>query len=167
MQKYALQTNRIGLRLLEKEDIVHLHPLESDAEVMQYFPGGARDRVKIEGMIERFTTAYTQHSSPCFVLFDLATGEFMGRAGFGLTEAGEIEVGYVLHKKFWGHGYASEVVVALFQYARENIAADYIIAYADAENIGSTRVMEKCGMTYYKTAVAKGISCRFYRIKNC
>jgi hypothetical protein len=33
-------------------------------------------------------------------------------------------------------------------------------------NIGSTRVMEKCGMTYYKTDIAKGIECKFYRIKN-
>lgn len=41
-----------------------------------------------------------------------------------------------------------------------------IIAYADIHNVASTRVMEKCGMTYYKTDNAKGAPCRFYRIKN-
>jgi RimJ/RimL family protein N-acetyltransferase len=60
----------------------------------------------------------------------------------------------------------TEAVARLLKYAREHIDVDYIIAYADVGNIGSTRVMEKCGMTYYKNDIAKGIECRFYRIKN-
>ncbi len=51
-------------------------------------------------------------------------------------------------------------------FGEKDINVDYIIAFADTGNIGSTRVMEKCGMTYYKTDIAKGIECRFYRIKN-
>lgn len=161
-----IKTSRLGLRFLEKEDIAYLHPLESDPEVKEFFPDGARDRAKTEAMINRFITAYTEKGLPCFLLFDLDSGEFIGRAGFGPTEAGETEVGYVLHKKFWGKGFASEAVTALLEYAKKYIDTDYIIAYADTGNIGSTRVMEKCGMTYYKTDITKGIECRFYRIKN-
>lgn len=101
-----------------------------------------------------------------FLLFDLKSSEFIGRAGFGLTESGEVEVGYVLHKKFWGNGFASEAVMALLEYAKKHIDIDYIIAYASIENIGSTRVMEKCGMISYKTDIAKGIACKFYKISN-
>jgi len=48
----------------------------------------------------------------------------------------------VLHEKIWGKEYASETVAALLKYARNHINVDYIIAYADVGNIGSTRVME-------------------------
>jgi len=54
----------------------------------------------------------------------------------------------------------------LLEYARNHIDTDTIIAYAVTDNVGSTRVMEKCGMEYYKSDIAKGAECRFYRIKN-
>lgn len=95
-------------------------------------------------------TPYEEKELPSFLLFDLESENFIGRAGFGLIEEGETEVGYVLHVKFWGKGYASEAVMALLEYAKKYIAVDYIIAYADEKNIGSIRIMEKCGMNITK-----------------
>lgn len=166
MQKYRIETKRLGLRFLEEADIDYLEELEKDAEVKKYFPDGARDRSKTEAMIKKFISYHENNGLPCFLIFDFESGEFIGRAGFGITEDNNIEVGYVLHKKFWGKGIASEAVSALLKYARAHINTDYIMAYADIGNIGSTRVMEKCGMQYYKTGIAKGIECRFYQIKN-
>jgi RimJ/RimL family protein N-acetyltransferase len=166
MGQYLIKTKRLGLKLLETNDIVYLHPLESDPEVKMFFPDGARDRAKTEDMIKRFMAAYQDKSLPCFLLFNLESGEFVGRAGFGVAETGDTEVGYVLHKHFWGQGYASEALTALLEYAKNHIHVDYIIAYADPENLGSTRVMEKCGMVYYQSLFTKGLMCRFYRIKN-
>src|SRR5580658_261055 len=131
MKKYSMQTKRLGLRLLEGKDIIYLEELESDPDVKQFFPDGARDRAKTEDMIKRFISAYEEKGLPCFLLFDLESDEFAGRAGFGITETGDTEVGYVFHKKFWGKGYASEAVARLLRYAREHINVDYIIAYAD------------------------------------
>lgn len=166
MGNYLIKTTRLGFRLLQVDDIVYLEELENDPYVKEFFPDGVRDRAKTEDMIKRFISAYEEKGLPCFLLFDLESDELIGRAGFGITETGDTEVGYVLHKKFWGKGYASEAVTELLKYAREHIDVDYIIAYADVGNIGSTRVMEKCGMIYYKNDIAKGIECRFYRIKN-
>ncbi|MBA3660925.1 MAG: GNAT family N-acetyltransferase [Gammaproteobacteria bacterium] len=166
MKNYLIKTKRLGLRLLDARDIIYLEGLESDLDVKQFFPDGARDRNKTEDMIVRFISAYEEKNLSCFLLFDLKSEELMGRAGFGITETGDTEVSYVLHKRFWGKGYASEVVTKLLEYAREHIDVYYIIDYAHVGNIGSTRVMEKCGMNYYKNDIAKGIECRFYRIKN-
>lgn len=166
MNDYTMKTPRLGLRLLSVEDLDLLDPLESDPDVKRYFPSGTRDRAKTEEMIKRFISNFHEQQLPCFLLFDIPSSEFVGRAGFGVTEAGEVEIGYVLHKKFWGRGYASEAVTLLLDYARQYIDVEYIIAYADVDNIASTRMMEKCGMTYYKTDVAHGVSCRFYRIRN-
>jgi RimJ/RimL family protein N-acetyltransferase len=166
MQNYLIETKRLGLRFLKNADIKYLEALENDPEVKKYFPDGPRDRSKTGDMIKRFISNYENKGLPNFLIFDLESGEFIGRVGFGLTEDNEIEVGYVLHKNFWGKGIASEAVSAMLTYAKEHIKSDYIIAYADIGNVGSTRVMEKCGMEYYKTGMAKGIQCRFYRIKN-
>jgi [ribosomal protein S5]-alanine N-acetyltransferase len=99
-------------------------------------------------------------------MFELDSGEFVGRCGFGPIETGEIEVGYLLHKKFWGKGLASEVLTTLLEWAKQNINADYIIAFAPIEHLASQRVMQKCGMEHYKNDNAKGVACCFYRVRN-
>lgn len=86
--------------------------------------------------------------------------------GFGPIDTGEIEVGYLLHKVFWGKGYASEALMFLLEWAKENIQAEYIIAFAPVEHLASARVMQKCGMKHYKNDNAKGVAGCFYRIKN-
>ena len=166
MTHYSITTKRLGFRILETEDIAYLEELESDADVKRFFPNGTRNRAKTEDMIKRFIALYEEKRLPCFLLFDLESNEFIGRAGFGMAEAGETEVGYVLHKKFWGKGYASEALVKLLEYARNHFDVNDIIAYAVVDNVGSTRVMEKGGMSYYKTDIAKDRECRFYKIKN-
>lgn len=161
-----INTERLHLRLIKSEDIELLCDLEADPEVKKYFPDGPRDRAKTKAMINRFISYYEERGLPCFLLFDRTSKEFIGRAGFGITDSGETEVGYVLHKKFWGKGYAAEAVTALLKYAKENIDVDYIIAYADISNTSSIRIMEKCGMSYCKVEMAKGIECKFYKISN-
>ncbi|MDR3490839.1 MAG: GNAT family N-acetyltransferase [Gammaproteobacteria bacterium] len=166
MQKYIIQTNHLGLRLLEKNDIHYLESLESDSEVKKFFPNGASTREQVVARINDFISYYEEKGLPSFVMFELESGEFIGRCGFAPVETGEIEVGYVLHKKFWNKGYASEALTALLEWAKQNINADYIIAFAPVGHIASQRVMQKCGMKHYKNDIAKGVSCSFYRIKN-
>lgn len=113
--------------------------------------------------INDFISYHQEKGLPCFIIFELETNAFIGRAGFGPLETGEIEVGYVSHKKFWGKGYASEILMQLLVWAKDNIPADYIIAYCLVGNIGSWRVMEKCGMKYVKNDTAKGFECKFYK----
>jgi ribosomal-protein-alanine N-acetyltransferase len=165
-KKYVIKTNHLGLRHFQKNDMDYFVELGGDSEVMQFFPGGVQNREQVEARANDFISYYKEKGLPCFVMFDLETEAFVGRCGFGLIDTGEIEVGYLLHKKFWGKGLASEALIALLKWAKQNINSDYIIAYAPVEHIASQRVMQKCGMAYYKEAISKGVMCRFYRIKN-
>lgn len=166
MKKYMIETKRLGLRLLEKEDIDYLFELESDPEVQQFSSSGVKTHEQTEAVISEFISDYEKKGLPCFLLFDLVSGEFVGRAGFILWETSDIEVGYSLHKKFWGKGFATEVLALLLEWAQKNIATDYISACSEADNLASLRVLEKCGMAYYKSSIEQGIDCRFYRVKN-
>ena len=73
-------------------------------------------------------------------------------------ETGEVEVGYLIVKKFWGMGYASEVLSALLSWSKNNIDKDCILAFAPLDHKASHRVMEKSGMEYYKTDFGHGVS---------
>lgn len=166
MQKYSITTERLGLRHFEEADIDYLTELNSDPDVRQFFPDGTQTREQTEARMNEFVAYYKENGLPCFVMFELASGAFVGRCGFALVETGEIEVGYLLHKKYWGKGYATEALIAMLEWARHNINADYIIAFTPIEHIASQRVMQKCGMEHYKNDNAKGVTCSFYRIKN-
>ena len=166
MQKYMIKTKRLGLRPFQQSDIDYLAELNSDPDVRQFFPDGTQNREQTEARMNDFISYYKEKGLPCFVMFELESGEFVGRCGFGPVETGEIEVGYLLHKKFWGKGLASEVLTVLLEWAKQNINADYIIAFAPIEHVASQRVMQKCGMKHYKNVSAKGVQCSFYRIKN-
>jgi RimJ/RimL family protein N-acetyltransferase len=58
-------------------------------------------------------------------MFEIASGEFVGRGGFGSIN-GEVEVGHLLHKKYWSKGYATEALSALLEWAKENIKTESI-----------------------------------------
>lgn len=57
----------------------------------------------------------------------------------------EIEIGYVIHPDYQGHGYATEAVRAIICELRE-MGFYKVTAGFFAENTVSSRVMEKCGM---------------------
>ena len=75
------------------------------------------------------------------------TGELIGMIDVGGYEDGSPTVGYSSGRAYWGNGYMTEalkaVVSALFKDGYDTIK----ICAAD-DNIGSNRVIQKCGFEY-------------------
>lgn len=65
---------------------------------------------------------------------------------YTLDEPGNAELGWVLHRAYWGRGYVTEAARAVLGYAKEQLNVKRVIACCDSENIASRRVMEKLGM---------------------
>lgn len=164
--KPEIKTQRTVLRLITEDDLEPVALLNSDPEVRKFFPDGVQTKEQTRNRIKEFISFYEKHGLPCFVILDKSSHEFIGRCGFGPIETGEIEAGYLIAQKFWGMGYASEALQALLSWAKNNIKKDFIIAFAPIDHKASHRVMEKCGMEYYKDDIGHGIECKFYRIKN-
>lgn len=61
-----------------------------------------------------------------------------------------------------GIGY--ECAYAWLKHGFENAGLERIVAVADADNIGSWRIMEKCGMTFENIEVHYNMPCKFYAI---
>jgi ribosomal-protein-alanine N-acetyltransferase len=91
------------------------------------------------------------------------TGEQIGTSGLQpLEDTGAIEVGYNLSERYWRQGYGYECATAWLKYGFETGGLDRIVAVADPANVGSWRIMEKCGMTYKCNETHYGIECVVY-----
>lgn len=165
MQKYLIKTERLGLRFIRKEDAKYLEDLDSDPVVKEFYPEGTLDAREISLFIKESIASCENKNLPCFVIFTLDPCDFVGEAYFGQLNTGEIKVGYLLHQKHWNKGYATEILNALLEWAKQYIDTDYIIAFADKNNTASFHVMENCGMHFYKNDNYLDMECQFYRIK--
>lgn len=93
------------------------------------------------------------------------TDEQIGTSGLQpLEDTGEIEVGYNMSERFWGQGLGTECALAWLRFGFEKMGLERIVAIAYPANVGSWRIMEKCGMTYEKHDVHYGAECVFYAI---
>ncbi len=157
-----IHSERLRFRPFEDSDFEHLKKLDLDPEVRAYFPAGVATPEKIRERIGKNQACYAENGFSDFAVIESESGRFVGRAGFGLIEGGEIEVGFVFLKEYWGRGFAQEALRALLAWAKNSIRAHRILAYTPTEHRASIRVMEKCGMRYLKTGITHGVKCVFY-----
>ena len=68
----------------------------------------------------------------------------------------EVEIGFRLSKSSWGLGIASEAAVRLIRHGFEVTDVPRICAVAYLENIGSVKVLQKCGLVHRGTIAAYG-----------
>ncbi|MEV6235842.1 GNAT family N-acetyltransferase [Lentzea sp. NPDC051838] len=132
-----METERLTLRPLVASDLPELEKLHADPEVMRYLDPDSAQDVLDEG---------------CFLAgIEKATGRFIGWFEFLETREGEVELGYRLHREFWGSGYATEGSKALIRRGFTTGGVQRIFATTMFVNSGSRRVMEKCGLRHVRT----------------
>jgi RimJ/RimL family protein N-acetyltransferase len=57
------------------------------------------------------------------------------------------DFGFVLNRRHWGHGYATEAAGAMLDWLKSLGAIGRIVATCDVENVASARVLEKLGLS--------------------
>lgn len=102
-------------------------------------------------------TAYTEMLQGCLShpeqwawyaiwMIELADGTPIGELCFkGLSEEGCAEIGYGIQEEYQGHGYATEAVSALSDWACGQPGVMCVTAEAEESNTASRRVLEKAG----------------------
>ncbi len=169
MQDFFLKTDRLTMRICTAHSLSNWYSLQSDPDVIKYLGDGKpRDKQEIEKNLHKAINHFNQYN---FSFFDVYKDDiFIGIAGLFHLEFNEvnkdIEIGYVLHKNFWGKGYATELAKKIIHYGLYEIKLKRLIACCNINNISSSKVMLKCGMTYSKKNKYKGLyDCHLYQIK--
>jgi ribosomal-protein-alanine N-acetyltransferase len=104
-------------------------------------------------VLARTMVGYAEGGHYEWGLIRRADGEFLGTCGFGELDvaSGVGELGYVLARRHWGQGYATEAAAAVVEFGFVRLGLRAIEARAFPENVPSLRVMAKLGLRYRET----------------
>ena len=145
------ETNRLILRHLVMDDLDDLYALYSDVEIRKYFPDGVRNYEDTKEELEWFMNGHPDHPElGLWATIYKETGKFIGRCGllpWEIDSKLEIEVAYLLDKRFWNQGLATEAARGILMYAFDALNLSHIICMMHPDNIASQRVAQKLGMT--------------------
>lgn len=161
-----LETDRLIIRQYTRDDLDELIEMRSDPEVYKYLGGLERQNpVEITKRFEFYLSCYEKFGFGMSAMVLKENGETIGGSGLQpLEDTGEIEVGYSLKKNYWRQGIGFECAYAWLKYGFETAGLERIVAVCDQNNIGSWRIMEKCGMTFEGMRSSYGMECKFYAI---
>ncbi len=156
-----IETERLILKKPFEGEIDLVAPLQADPVVMRFIgTGNPRSLVQVQEGLEKNLAHWKAFGHGFWNVFEKTSEEFVGRAGLvhlGYNhQSTEIEVGYHLHQKFWGKGYATELTIALLKWGFQNLDNDYFIGATYKENIASQKVMQKAGMFFEKEDIYPG-----------
>lgn len=162
-----LATDRLRLRALSLDDLDGYAEMYADPEVMRFLESGVPlDRAAAFRSIAVHLGHWQLRGYGQWALVERDTGAFVGRAGLWQPEGWPgLEVGWILARRAWGHGYATEAGRAAIDYAFDVLGAEDVISLIRPENTGSIRVAERIGETYDRTTELLGSEVRVYRIE--
>ena len=108
----------------------------------------------------------------CGFAIDIPDMGMIGSIGFASPSQGvkqDMEIGYGLHPEHWGRGYVTEAADLICEYLFQRYPIEKITAYANLDNIGSQRVLQKTGFRNVaeedQKSPARGTVDRVYRFE--
>jgi RimJ/RimL family protein N-acetyltransferase len=117
--KVILETARLRLRELVPADVDFLAGMLSDAEVMRYYPRRLTRELSTDWVMRQMER-YRDDGHGLWLTEETATGLPVGQVGLvkqSINGVDETEVGYLIHRTYWRHGYASEAALGCRNYA--------------------------------------------------
>lgn len=137
-------TAEITLRATSVDDLPLLYEQQLDPEARRMAAFVQESSLDREAYITRISANISNPDNVTYTI--LADGQVVGSVVSFLDE-GLREVGYWLDKAYWGQGVATS---ALRQFLTI-VTSRPLYARAASDNLGSLRVLEKCGFTRYDT----------------
>ncbi len=163
-----LETERLLLRQIHKDDYEALFRMNSDPIVMKYVgDGSTRNHEQMGKELEMLISHYIRKPGLGIWATTLKNANvFVGASGLVYYDnTTEIEIGYRFLKEHWNKGYATEASLGLLKYGFETLNLNKIVSSAHPDNRASRRVMEKIGMQYIDNRIQYGCVQAYYKIE--
>ncbi len=142
-----LATARMDLTEMVPPDAPELFALNGDPEVIRYVGDGPFASVEAAQAFLASYRDYRAYGYGRWALRRREDGALLGWCGLKYhPDTGETDLGYRLHRRYWGQGYATEAGRACLDYGFWKLGLRRIVAQVMAANLASIRVLEKCGM---------------------
>lgn len=169
----SIETERLLLREFLSSDVEGMFQLDSNPNVHKYV--GKKPVTHIDesrAYIEFVQQQYKDIGIGRWAVVLKETNTFIGWSGIKFitttinNHQNFYEIGYRFIEEHWGKGYATEAGKAFIDYAFNEMKAEAIYAYADAENSGSRNILEKLGLKYVNSFMLDGEEEVWYELKN-
>ncbi|MDT7832111.1 GNAT family N-acetyltransferase [Flavobacteriaceae bacterium S356] len=149
-KEYVFTSDRLGFRTWEASDVIKMFEISSDPKVMQHFPS-TQSKEYTANFIKKMQDQFNKNGFCYFAVEILETGHFIGFIGcceqtYEIDFNPSVDIGWRLHKNFWGKGYATEGAKACLEYMFNVLKLKKIVSVATKENTPSIGVMKKIGM---------------------
>lgn len=142
--KPLLETQRLTLRTLSKDDVPALCEWMSDPSIYRYWGASIGKNDKNPALLFEKTRKPTK--SFHWVIICRADGKAIGELWVYLIENDRMaKVACRLNPKYHGNGYATEALRAAVDFCFTSTELQRLWTYVDIRNTGSCRVLEKCG----------------------
>jgi len=153
--KIIYETERLAIRQLKASDIPFLYEYGKSEDVTKFQDWGPVTLEQAKEFYEQAQKGYLENPDlnniygielieKEIIIGDIAC--FVSDSKFE-----ECEIGYNIHPEYWKKGYATEATSGLIKFIKERHPNMSVWADCDVRNIGSKRVLEKCGLVLEKT----------------
>lgn len=146
--KRILETERTYLREMTQDDYPDLCEIMQDAETMYAYEHAFADE-EVHSWLNRQLGRYERDGFGLWAVIDKRTGAFIGQVGLTMQPVEgkeELEIGYLIKKKYWHQGYATEAAIACKEYAFNCLGRDRVVSIIRDTNNASQHVAERVGM---------------------
>lgn len=144
-----IETRRLLLRPMEPDDLDEFAALHADPEVTRFVRPLDDDEAK--SRLERDAQEWHERGHGLLAILERKGGAFLGRCGLKhWPQFDETELGWILRRDAWGHGYATEAGYACLEWGLSEFDLPYLTAMIAPDNVRSIRVAERLGFTPFR-----------------
>lgn len=146
----AIETERLLLRNWRDSDLETWIEMNQDVEVMHYFPRPLTGE-EATAMRWRVQTFLDEHEYGLWAVEVKGLDPFIGFVGLndprlGIEAMPGVEIGWRLHTRGWGKGYATEAATRALSFGLQELQIPEIISFTSLLNKPSIKVMERIGL---------------------
>ncbi len=159
MNAAVLETPRLLLREMTAADLDFVATMLAHPEVNHFYERRFT-RAESKDWLSRQLERYRRDGHGLWLVMDRQTGEPLGQVGLCMQEVEGTrhpEVGWLLHRPYWGRGYATEAGGSARDAAFERWGYDHVISLIRPVNVPSQRVALRLGMTLGRTVQFHGV----------
>jgi RimJ/RimL family protein N-acetyltransferase len=164
----TFETERLRAERVREE---HLEPLrtalDADLRVMATLGGRLLTEEESRASMDRHLAHWERHGFGLWIFRGREGSGLVGRGGllrFDLDGEGVVGLLYHVVAREWGKGYATEIARTCLRIGLERLGLRSIGCWTLPGNAASKRVMEKCGFTFDREGLFRGLTHHFYRI---
>ena len=147
-ERTTLQTARLTIRWLRADDVDALFNIFSDKQAMRYWSSLPLQTVQdAHLLLKGAEDGYINKSGIRFGIESKETGQLLGTCSlfrFHHTSR-RAELGYILGRPFWGNGFMHEALVAVVDYAFNQLDLHRLEADIDPRNNASRQSLRRLG----------------------